>query len=178
MLVDDEDTLHRPAHPHFIKLLPHPLEARCHRAVLLIQRLLGAESVVGQRVSGRERHKDTDVRHKNQPSKLTQLTGHVFVFVCLILCCRSTLADTGSSVTVLLHMNSQVDGPLQGERLRRPADVFVPELNGTTARPAGGRATRRHHRHLYREHDETKPSCERASSGGWLITRLIIESAK
>ncbi|TNN87462.1 hypothetical protein EYF80_002179 [Liparis tanakae] len=46
------------------------------------------------------------------------------------------------------------------ERLSRPADVFVPKLNGTTARPAGGRATGRRDRHLYRVHDEAESSCE------------------
>lgn len=47
VFMDNEDTLHCPPHSHFIKLLPHPLEPSSHRAVLLIQRLFGAECVVG-----------------------------------------------------------------------------------------------------------------------------------
>lgn len=54
VFMDNEDTLHCPPHPHLIKLFPHPLEPGCHRAVLLIQRLLGTECVVGEGVSDRK----------------------------------------------------------------------------------------------------------------------------
>lgn len=57
VFMDNEDTLHCPPHPHLIKLFPHPLEPGCHRAVLLIQRLLGTECVVGEGVSDRKTHK-------------------------------------------------------------------------------------------------------------------------
>lgn len=46
------------------------------------------------------------------------------------------------------NINSQVNGPLQCERFSRAADVFVPKLDGTTARPAGRRAAGRNNRHL------------------------------
>ena len=36
----------------------------------------------------------------------------------------------------------QVDGPLQAQSLGRPAHVFVPELHGASARPAGAGAAR------------------------------------
>lgn len=53
-----------------------------------------------------------------------------------------------AAFVLFIELNSQVDGPLQRERFSGPAHVFVPELNGPTARPAGGRATRRHDCHL------------------------------
>lgn len=76
-----------------------------------------------------------------------------------------------SCMCIVLH--SQVDGPLQCERFSGPAHVFVPKLNGTTARPAGRRATGRHDRHLYRVHDEAESSYRCVSGGGRFETRWI-----
>lgn len=57
VLVDDEDSLYCPTHAHLIELFTHPLEPGSHRAVFLIQRLLGAESVVSERIPESRRTK-------------------------------------------------------------------------------------------------------------------------
>lgn len=57
-------------------------------------------------------------------------------------------------------LNSQVDGSLQGQRLSRAADVFVPKLRSGAARPAGSRATGRNNRHFLDLHDDVKTFCK------------------
>ncbi len=54
VLVHDEDSLHRPAHSDLRELLPHPREPRLHRRVLLVQRILRPEGVIGERVPGKK----------------------------------------------------------------------------------------------------------------------------
>lgn len=51
VFMHDENALHCPPHAHLVELLTHPLEPGGHRAVLLIEGLLGAKRVVGQGVS-------------------------------------------------------------------------------------------------------------------------------
>ena len=50
VLVHQQHPVHAPPHPVLVVLIPHPLEPRRHAGVLLKQRVLGAECVVGQRV--------------------------------------------------------------------------------------------------------------------------------
>ena len=50
VLVHQQHAVHAPPHPVLVVLVPHPLEPRRHAGVLLKQRVLGAECVVGQRV--------------------------------------------------------------------------------------------------------------------------------
>jgi len=51
VFMHNENALHCPPHAHLVELLAHPLEPGGHRAVLLIEGLLGAKCVVGQGVS-------------------------------------------------------------------------------------------------------------------------------
>lgn len=105
--------------------------------------------------------------------------GELKTFGCVILAYSRLRCGMSTSMhlkreqlrgAVCSNVNSQVNGPLQCERFRRAADVFVPKLNGTTARPAGGRAAGRNNRHLgaalWRE---VRSSCKRCptNTGSW-----------
>ena len=48
MLVDNQNSLHGPAHTHLGELFPHSLEPFCYRTVLLVQGFFSAKCVVGQ----------------------------------------------------------------------------------------------------------------------------------
>lgn len=51
------------------------------------------------------------------------------------------------SVYSTLNTHLQVNGPLQCKGLRWAAEVFVPKLSDSSARPARGRTTRGANRH-------------------------------
>ena len=50
MLMNNEDPVNRAPHSKLVILVSHPLEPGRHRRVLLKERVLGAKSVVGERV--------------------------------------------------------------------------------------------------------------------------------
>lgn len=83
------------------------------------------------------------------PAWRCKLLAHIDLIELVGLINQRAHAAAGSSGVVLCVVDSQVDGPLQTEWFSGPADVFVAELSGPAARPAGGGATGRRDGHLW-----------------------------